>query len=45
MRADIKAEMATLRADFQTELRSLKYGASIATGLLSLVVVLVRFIR
>ncbi len=34
-----------LKADFQTELRSLKYGASIAMAFLSLVVVFQRFIR
>ena len=49
LRAEMKSESQTLRAelkaDFQTELRSLKYGASIAMGLLSLIVVLTRFIR
>ena len=34
-----------LKADFQTELRSLKYASSLATGFLSVVVVFSRFIR
>lgn len=45
MKNEIGVLRAELRADFQTELRSLKYGASIAMGLLSLIVVLTRFIR
>lgn len=49
LRAEPKSDIAGLRselkADFQTELRSLKYAAMMATGFLSLIVVLVRFIH
>jgi hypothetical protein len=48
LRAEIKADMDGLRSDlrseFQTELRSLKYAASIAMAFLSLVVILTRVI-
>ena len=49
LRAEVKSELqvlaAQLKSDFQTELRSLKYGASIAAAVLSVVVVLVRLIK
>ena len=47
LRSEIRSEMSSLgselQSEFQTEIRSLKYAASIAMAFLSLVVVLTRF--
>jgi hypothetical protein len=43
IKANIDGLRADLRSEFQTELRSFKYAASIATAFLSLVVVITRF--